>query len=210
MRRKVSLHKVVLFHTYVCGKETDSPHPEKNLILMLTIWLVSWNKSPCVTVKLCTSAFNLAYHEIFANIFWNLPFYLLSEKDSVTGSVLWWSVKHFGLLFSVVFVCSSINVKVLRCKRWVFVILYSCWCAWAASSYWGVLWGQWGDLPWYSFFHSLGKEMPSLELDVTSPAQQNSTELPKCVCVFPISRVHWTVITHGLVLICIIIAQQWL
>lgn len=174
---------------------------------MWTIWLVIWNKSPCVTVKWCTSAFNLAYNAIFANIFWNLPFDLLSEKDSITENMLWWSLKHSGV-FSVVFLCSSANVKVLRCKRLVSIIHCRCWCAWAVSSYGGVLSGQWGDLSWYSFFHCHGKEMSSLELNVTSPAQQNSRELPKRVRVFPISRFRWTVVIHELVLICIIIAQQ--
>lgn len=94
-------------------------------------------------------------------------------------------MKHSGLLFSVVFLCSRVNVKVLGCKRLLSFIHYRSWCAWAGSSYWGVLSGQWGDLPWHSFFHCHGKEVSSLELDVAPPAQQNGRELPKCVRVFP-------------------------
>lgn len=191
MRRELSLHKVVLFHTQVYGKDTGNFHPEK---ILIHIWLVIWNKSPRVTIKVSTSAFNLEYHEIFASIFWGLPFDLLPEKASDTESILWWPMKYSGFLFSLVFLCLSINVKELRCKRLVSVIHYSCWCAWAGWSYWGVLPGQWGHLPWHSFFHSLRKEVPGLELNVAAPAQQNGQELPQRVRVLPIARFCWTVV----------------
>lgn len=125
------------------------------------VWQQNW----------CTSALNLAYHDIFTNIFWNLPSDLRSEKYSVTESIIWQSVKYSGLLFSVAFLCSCVNIKVSRCKGLVSVIHYSCWCAWAGSDYWGVLSRQWCDLPRHSFLYSHGKEVSSLELNVTAPTQ---------------------------------------